>query len=159
MELIARAAAEDEHEAYTVGLLRQIGKLVLGRMIEKEHPGLICPDDEDIDAWELEHFHITSHEVTALVLESWKLPRGVHLGIRHHHQPEAHRADGKLGVHLHLACWVVQMMGLGLKSESRLWELTPERLAFAGVSEEAVRECVDQTQVAFDDLRQQLGLA
>jgi len=159
MELIARAAAEDEHEAYTVGLLRQIGKLVLGRVLEKEHPGVICPDDEDICVWEREHFNITSHETTALVLEAWKLPPEVHLGIRHHHEPEAHRKDGKLGVILHLACWVVQMMGYGLKSEARLWELTPERLAFAGVSEEAIRGCVDDTTVAFNDLRQQLGLA
>lgn len=158
MELIARAAAEDEHEAYTVGLLRQIGKLVLGRVLEKERPGVICPNDEHICAWENEHFNITSHEATALVLEAWKLPPAVHLGIRHHHEPEVHQKDGKLGVILHLACWVVQMMGLGLKSEAKLWEPTAERLALAGVSEEAIRECVDDTTVAFNDLRQQLGL-
>jgi HD-like signal output (HDOD) protein len=159
MELIARSAAEDEHEAYTLGLLRQIGKLVLGRMLEKEQPGVIWSDDEDLCAWELEHFHMTSHETTALVLEAWKLPPEFHRGIRHHHHPEAHRANGKLGAILHLACWVVQMMGKGLKSEARLWAITPERLTMAGVSEEFIRECVEQTEVAFNDLRQQLGFS
>jgi HD-like signal output (HDOD) protein len=159
MELIARFATEDEHEAYTLGLLRQIGKLVLGRVLEKEHPGVICPDDEDICVWERQHFNITSHETTALVLEAWKLPPAFHRGIRHHHQPEAHRTDGKLGAILHLACWVVQMMGKGLKSEARLWAITPERLTMAGVSEEFIRECVEQTEVAFNDLRQQLGFS
>lgn len=158
MELIARAAAEDEHEAYTVGLLRQIGKLVLGRLLEKEQPGVICPEDGDICAWEHEHFNITSHEATALVLEAWKLPPEVHFGIRHHHEPELHRENGKLGAILHAACWVVQMLGKGLKAEARIWEITPERLDLAGVSEQYIRECVGETEVAFNDLRQQLGI-
>jgi len=159
MEIIARTIGEDEHEAYTVGLLRQIGKLVLGRILEKEHPGSMSPYEGDLRPWEMAEFKITSHEVTALVLEAWKLPPEVHLGIRHHHEPEAHREDGKLGIILHLACWVVQAMGKGLKSEARLWDITPERLEFAGVSEESIRECVEQTEVAFNALREQLGFA
>ena len=159
MELIARSVGEDEHEAYTVGLLRQIGKLVLGRMLEKEHPGTICSEDGDICDWEHEHFNTTSHEATALVLEAWKLPPEVHLGIRHHHQPEAHRVNGPLGAILHVACWVVQMLGKGVKAEARLWELTDERLAQAGVSEEYVRECVTETGDAFNKLKQQLGVS
>ncbi len=159
MEIIARTIGEDEHEAYTVGLLRQIGKLVLGRILAKEHPGTMSPYEGDLSAWERAEFNTTSHEVTALVLEAWKLPPEVHLGIRHHHVPEAHREEGKLGVILHLACWVVQTMGKGLAAEASLWALTPERLEFAGVSEESIRECVEQTEVAFDSLRQQLGFA
>jgi len=63
MELLARHAGEDGHEAYTVGLLRQIGKLVLGRILEKERPGVICAEDADLCAWEHEQFNITSDEV------------------------------------------------------------------------------------------------
>jgi HD-like signal output (HDOD) protein len=159
MELIARSAGEDEHEAYTVGLLRQIGKLVLGRKLEKEHPGLICSEDGDICAWEHEHFNTTSQEATALVLEAWKLPPEVFFGIRHHHQPEVHIKNGPLGAMLHLACWVVQMLGKGLKAEARIWELTDERLVQAGVSEEYIRECVMETGNAFNTLKQQLGVA
>jgi HD-like signal output (HDOD) protein len=158
MEIIARSAGEDGHEAYTVGLLRQIGKLVLGRILEKERPGVICADDDDICAWEREQFAITSHEAAALVLEAWKLPPEFHLGIRHHHHPEAHRDNGTFSALLHLACWVVQSMGYGLKAEAQIWELTPERLAQAGVSEEYIRDCVLETEVAFNALRQQLGV-
>ena len=158
MEIIARSAGEDGHEAYTAGLMRQIGKLVLGRMLEKEHPGVICGDD-DFCAWEQQQFNITSHEASAMVLEAWKLPPGFYHGIRHHHQPEVDRKNGPLGAMLHLACWVVQMLGHGLTAEARLWELTPERLEQAGVSEEYVRECVTETGNAFNALREQLGVA
>jgi HD-like signal output (HDOD) protein len=159
MELIARSIGEDEHEAYTVGLLRQIGKLVLGRIFEKEHPGVVCPEDDDICAWERHQFNVTSHEATAYVLEAWKLPPAICLGIRYHHQPETHSKNGPLGAMLHLACWVVQMLGKGMPAEARLWELVPERLLQAGVSEEYIRECVAETRVAFEALQQQLGVA
>jgi len=159
MEIIARQAGEDEHEAYTVGLLRQIGKLVLGRILEKEHPGTMSPVSGDIVAWERAEFNITSHEATALVLDAWKLPPTVCMGIRHHHQPEVHAKDGPIGALLHLACWVAQAMDKGLKSESSIWELTQPRLAMAGVTEEFVRESVQQTETAFNDLREQLGIA
>ncbi|MFT3869876.1 MAG: HDOD domain-containing protein [Nibricoccus sp.] len=159
MERIAGQAGEDEHEAYTVGLLRQIGKLVLGRILAKERPGTTSPMVGDIAAWERAEFNTTSHETTAIVLEAWKLPPAVCNGIRHHHKPEAHEKDGPLGAIMHLGCWVAEQLGRGLPSEGAIWEPTPERLKRAGVSENFIRDCVEQTEVAFDNLRQQLGIA
>jgi len=158
MESIAGQAGEDEHEAYTVGLLRQIGKLVLGRILEKERPGTMSPMTGDIAVWEKAEFNITSHETTAIILEAWKLPLSVCNGIRHHHKPETYEKDGPLGAIMHLGCWVAEKIGKGLSAESAIWEPIPERLARAGVTDEFMRECVERTQVAFDDLRQQLGI-
>jgi HD-like signal output (HDOD) protein len=158
MEIIARSAGEDGHEAYTAGLMRQLGKLVLGRILEKEHPGVTCAEDDDVCTWELQQFNITSHEVTALVLEAWKLPPEFFHGIRHHHRPEADVKHGPLGAMMHLACWIVQMLGYGMKSEARVWELTPERLEKACVSEEYLRESVEETGNAFNALKEQLGI-
>lgn len=159
MERIAGRACEDEHEAYTVGLLRQIGKLVLGRILEKERPGTMSPMTGDIAAWEKAEFNVTSHEVTAIVLEAWKLPLTVCNGIRYHHKPEAYEKDGSLGAIMHLGCWVAEQLGRGLPAEASIWEPTPTRLERAGVTDEFMHECVEQTQIAFDDLCQQLGLA
>lgn len=159
MEIIAGQAGEDEHEAYTVGLLRQIGKLVLGRILEKERPGTMSPVTGDLALWEQAEFKITSHEATAMVLEAWKLPAKVCMGIRHHHQPEVYTKDGPLGAMLHLACWVTQQTGKGLKFEENIWEPTPARLELASVSGEFVRDAVERTEVAFNNLREQLGIA
>lgn len=159
MEAIAGQAGEDEHEAYTVGLLRQIGKLVLGRILAKERPGTSSPMVGDIAAWEMAEFNTTSHETTAIVLEAWKLPPAVCNGIRHHHKPETYEKDDPLGAIVHLGCWVAEQLGKGLPAEGAIWEPTSARLDRAGVSEVFIRECVEQTQVAFDDLRQQLGIA
>lgn len=158
METIAQQAGEDGHEAYMVGLLRQVGKLVLGRILEKEKPGTMSPVTGDIAAWEKAEFGISSHEATAMVLEAWKLSPSICMGIRHHHRPEAHVKDGPIGAMLHLACWVADQMGNGLPSESNLWELTPVRLSQAAISEELVREAVGQTDFALKTLKEQLGI-
>jgi HD-like signal output (HDOD) protein len=158
MESIAREAGADEQSAYTAGILRPVGKLVLGRILEKEQPGAVCPDDLDILSWERARLHLTSHEATSYILESWKFPHPTVLAMRFHHEPEAHAADeNPLGAQLHLAGWVVAMLELGAKSDNVLWELTPERLHLAGVSEEFMQSCIDDTRTELDALKRQLA--
>jgi HD-like signal output (HDOD) protein len=157
MEKLARHGNQDEHIAYTVGLLRQIGKLVLGRILEKEHPGAVCPDDMEVATWERARVNISSHEATAYILEAWKMPAAVHLSVRHHLQPEISATDGPLGAQLHLACWIVNALGKGMRAEAPLWELTDDRLEMAGVSEAFIHESVPEIGVAVDDLKQQLA--
>jgi len=157
MESIANEAGHDGQTAYTLGILRQVGKLVLGRILEKEQPGAICPDDIDVLSWERARLNITNHEAAAYVLESWKLPSGLCAGMRHHHEPEVFPVDGPQGAQLHLAGWVVGMLGLSTKSESVLWELTDDRLDLAQVSEPFMQSCVDLVQTELDALKGQMA--
>jgi HD-like signal output (HDOD) protein len=157
MERLARATAMDEGGAYTLGLLRTVGKLVLGRILEKEHPGIVCPDDTDVDTWERARLNIASPEASAVMLESWKMPRELFQGVRHHHQPEIAPADGPMGALLHLSCWVANSLGKGIKAEAPLWELTNERLHQAGLSEAAILECVPDIEGALNKLKAQLS--
>lgn len=157
MEMIARESGHDEHSAYTLGILRQTGKLVLGRIIEKEQPGAICPDDIDILTWERARLNITSHEAAAFILESWKLPSSSCVAMRFHHEPEVHSQVGAIGAQLHLAGWVVGAIGVTTKSESVLWEPSQERLDLAGVTESFLQTCVDETRTELDALKRQLA--
>jgi HD-like signal output (HDOD) protein len=157
MESIAREAGQDEQAAYTLGILRQVGKLVLGRILEKEQPGAICPDDIDILSWERARLNITSHEAAAYILESWKMPKPTCLGMRFHHEPEVHPNDGPAGAQLHLAGWVTGILEVSTKAESALWEITSDRLDLAGVSEEFMQRCTDDTRTELDALRLQLA--
>jgi HD-like signal output (HDOD) protein len=157
MESVAREAGQDEQSAYTAGILRQIGKLVIGKIIEKEQPGAVCPDDLDILSWERARLNITSHEAAAYILESWKLPRHVCQGMRFQHEPEAHADDGPFGAHFHLAGWVAGTLGVATKSESILWELTVDRLDLAGVSEEFMQTCADDTRTELEALKSQVA--
>jgi HD-like signal output (HDOD) protein len=157
MESIASEAGLDPQAAYTLGILRQVGKLVLGRIIEKEHPGAICPDDIDVLSWERARLNITNHEAAAFILEAWKLPPAVCAGLRFQHEPEAHPDEGPEGAQLHLAGWVTAMLGISTKSESVLWEPTAERLNLALVSESFMQSCVNLIQTEVDALKAQMA--
>jgi HD-like signal output (HDOD) protein len=95
MENVARVVGEDEGEAYTLGLLRPVGKLVLDMLLEVEHPGVCCPDSDTLELpkWERAWAAITSNEAGAMILEEWKMPEPMHTGVLHHygHDSEGNR--------------------------------------------------------------------
>lgn len=156
MEAIASEAGHETEAAFTLGILRQVGKLVLGRILEKEQPGATCPDDIDVLSWERARLNITNHEAAAYILQSWKLPPGLCSGMRFQQEPEVHPEDGPEGAQLHLAGWVVGQLGISTKSESVLWELTQDRLELAQVSEEFMQSCVNNIQAELDALKAQM---
>jgi HD-like signal output (HDOD) protein len=157
MESIASKAGQDTQAAFTLGILRQVGKLVLGRILEKDHPSASCPDDLDVLSWERARLSITNHEAAAYVLQSWKLPPSLCSGMRFQHQPEEHPDDGPEGAQLHLAGCVVAMLGISPKSEAMLWELTQDRLDLAQVPEEFMQSCVASVQTELDALKTQIA--
>lgn len=159
MERLARAGGEDESEGYTVGLLRPIGKVVLDMLIQAEHAGITCPESETLDLpkWERAWATITSNEAGAMILEEWKMPEGVFTGVRDHYKP----VDGisRIGAMLHVACWITQQLGRGIRAEQRQWEMRPEVLGLAGISETAMQECMSETQEALTQLKTRLRAA
>lgn len=157
MEMIATEGGFESEAAFTLGILRQVGKLVLGRILEKEQPGAVCPDDVDVLSWERARLNITNHQAAAYVFESWKLPKPLVLGVQTQHEPETQHDAGPEGAQLHLAGWVVASLGLSAASEAVLWEMTSDRLDLARVSEEYMQSCVSAVQAELQALKQQVG--
>jgi HD-like signal output (HDOD) protein len=156
MERLAGAAGEDESVAYTVGLLRPVGKLVLDIMIQTQHPGVTCPESDTLDLppWERAWADLTSNEAGSMILEDWKLPESAIMGLRFHYQPDA--KTGRLGALLHVACWLAKELGKGIQAETRQWNLSESTLQFAGLTMEQVQECQASTTEALTELQSRL---
>lgn len=156
MERLAKTAGEDESEAYTVGLLRGIGKLVLDMLIQVEHPGINCPDTETLDLpkWERAWAAVTSNEAGSMILQEWKMPESVVIGVRDHYRPT--EATPRLGALLHIACCITQQLGKGIPAETRQWELTPEVMTLAALHPQHVETCTAETQEALSELKSRL---
>lgn len=159
MERLAHTSGDDESEAYTVGLLRPIGKLVLDMLIQAEHSGITCPDTDtlDLSKWERAWAAITSNEAGAMILEEWKMPESVCLGVRDHYRPV--EGVGRTGAMLHIACWITQHLGKGIRAEMKQWEMTPEVLGLAGLTDAALQNCIHETQEALTQLKTRLKAA
>ena len=156
MERLAGIVGEEEGVAYTMGLLRPVGKLVLDTLLEIEQPGVICPDTDTLDlpTWERAWAGITSNEVGAMVMEEWRMSANVFQGVKNHYRPDDDA--GPMGALLHVACWVTHQMGKGFKVEAKQWALSEDVLQRAGLTEEAVQNCIAETQEALMALKTRL---
>jgi HD-like signal output (HDOD) protein len=159
MERLAKSSGEDESEAYTVGLLRNIGKLVLDMLLQAEQAGVSCPeiDSLDLPKWERAWAAITSNETGAMILEEWKMPVTVSTGVRDHYRPT--EASGRMGAMLHVACWMTQQLGKGIQAETKQWDLSAEILGLSGLIESQVQSCMTETQEALNSLKTSLKSA
>ncbi len=156
MERLARTNATDESEAYTLGLLRPVGKLVLDMLIQVEQPGVSCPEADNLDLpkWERAWAATTSNEAGSTILEEWKMPESVCVGVRDHYRPT--EAGGAPAAMLHVACSIASQLGKGIKAEVRQWNVTPEILALARLNEATVETCQAETQEALTQLKSRL---
>jgi HD-like signal output (HDOD) protein len=156
MERLARAAGEDDNEAYTLGLLRSIGKLVLDMLIEVEHAGVNCPESETLDLpkWERAWAVTTSNEAGAIILDEWKMPEQLSAALRDHYRPTAE--SGRMAGLLHLACCIAHQLGHGMVVETRQWDVSAEALSAAGLTQGDFDSCATETQEALEELKTRL---
>jgi HD-like signal output (HDOD) protein len=133
MEGLADRAGVDQSTAYTVGLLRSIGKIALDRWVST--PGV----EHDYDAhgtgplteWELSTLGIGNCEAAEIIMTDWLFPTSTIEAIRHHYQPAEASQMANL---LNLAAGAAERCGHGWPGERFYWNPTDEQFAIAGVN-------------------------
>lgn len=116
-EALAKAVPQFKSEAsaaYTAGILHDIGKLVLNRVLARESIATIrdliethgySRLDAERDVLGFEHA-----EVGACLLEKWGLPACLAEAVRHHHEP-VFRPQPTLSVFIHMANCIAHQFG------------------------------------------------
>lgn len=149
-ELLAERAQRDAGLAYTAGLLRLTGRVVLDGCAN----GAVYPGEAEwpvLAEWERRTFGITSAEVTTLLLSHWRFPSDVIDAISGHFEPLADPNGSNVpACLLNLACGVVIRFGLDLPGETGDWSHTPAKLTLAGVTETDLDECADRARRHFN---------
>lgn len=135
-EALARAAGYDARTAYTAGLLRPLGLMVLDRASRGQvHWAQRFPSSKypTYSAWEGGVFGIDNCEVTALILDEWRFPKELSSALRVHYVARPGDGDNQLGCLLNLANGLAQVQGRALDGEVQWWPTTPEKLRGAGL--------------------------
>jgi HD-like signal output (HDOD) protein len=149
-ELLAERAGRDAGLAYTAGLLRMTGRVVLDGCAN----GLVYPGESEwpvLAEWERRTFGITAAEVTTELLSYWRFPADVVDAVRGHFEPLADPEGSNVAACLlNLACGVVTRFGLDLPGETGDWGLSPAKLTLAGVSEADLDECAERARRHFN---------
>jgi HD-like signal output (HDOD) protein len=140
----------DSAGAYSAGLLRNLGKIILNN-----HPAAVgYPGEEsqrDIFAWEKAQYEITGPEATAMLLDHWRFPFDITGAICTHNLPESAGEFASGAATLHLACSVAAEWGCALPGEgSALWRRDEQIMALVGLE-------ADQLEGAVAEARQQFA--
>lgn len=140
-EGVARQTGLDTRLAYTAGLLRCIGQLLLDR-VGRDSLGAseTFPESGGMKLvnWERQVFGTTHHDVAKLLLEHWGFPAVVVKAVgydRTSAEPAVPLAEN-----LYLAECIVKAAGYGLQGEDTDWGVPHETLLAAGMSmDDAIR--------------------
>jgi len=157
-EALAELTEIDARNAYTAGLMRTLGILVLDRLAERI-PGF-QPYDHAIQGsypnWEGRIFGLTNCDVAALIFADWRFPPVITSSVRDHyllHEEDLRNREASL---LNLACRLVAVAGFGLPGEHRYWELSLRKLDAAQLTESQVEFAAERAAQRFDRLRASL---
>lgn len=148
MEVFARKTGYDDQEAYTIGLLRNMGKMVIDYCVKGNpaYPNFSRDSELPLIEWEQNNFGITNPTVAGFILSSWNFSEETAHTIQYQYEPE--EAPRKLPlIHLlNLANGVAERIGKGLPGESSYWADWESYLPRTGLSLEEFERSAEEIQ-------------
>ena len=153
IEQLAKPAGEDPSAAYTIGLLRSIGKLGLDRLASSHAPEARFSHEVGgggVAEWERTVFGMTNGEAAKTIMNSWRFPGETVKAIGEHYAPAGRHLP--LTHLLNLAANIAEKIGYGLPGETCYWLETEEVYRKAGVNLRDAKPFIDRAHIVFDRL-------
>jgi HD-like signal output (HDOD) protein len=151
-EALAVRAGVDRRSAYSGGLLRAIGIMVVDRAARIR----VSPADVYEPAqyscygeWEMAKFGLTNGEAAALILDEWRFPADLVSALQHHLEP----GEDRFATVLNLAGAILDERGFSLPGDAAFWKRTPEKLAAAGIDEAQYESAAEDALAIFERQR------
>jgi HD-like signal output (HDOD) protein len=159
-----RERLPDPEQAFTGGLLRDIGKIVLGEYVGANYSSIEqLTIKEKIDFLEAEERILgLNHSIVGTrIAEKWNLPPLLVNVIKHHHKPvklppTVQPTEAKIITIVHLADCLTRMIGKGSGNDGLMYSLDHESLTKVGINansayiEKLIGELVDLNPIIKD---------
>lgn len=148
---------KDAGEAFTAGLLHDMGKVVLGTFVEVDDEPIreiVVSDGLAFNEAERMVLGIDHAEVAGVLLEDWKLPPEVVATARFHHEPTKADAEHRQMVDLiHVADILCLNVGWGVGEDGLQYRLDEKANDRLGVRIGMAEEIVLKVMSGMDDLK------
>lgn len=146
MEVLARKIGLDDQEAYTIGLLRNMGKMVLDFCVkdDPQYPSYNTQSNLPLIDWEQNNFGITNPNVAGFILISWNFTEETSQTIQHQYNPDEADRHFPLIHLLNLSNGIAERIGKGLNGESDYWRNWEEHLPRTGLTAEEFTESIEE---------------
>ncbi|HVU35240.1 MAG TPA: sigma-70 family RNA polymerase sigma factor [Opitutaceae bacterium] len=157
-EHLAPECGIDPRSAYTAGLMRPLGLLVLDRLAEQY--GNIPPyhpvHDPDYLAWEGRGFGLSSCEVAGMVLREWSFPADIVEAIQSQYLLRSEDLNNRFACLVNLASGLVADDGHGLLGEMSHWGGAMWKMEALGLSESRFHAAASRAREAFAAFQRRL---
>lgn len=143
-------------EAFTAGLLHDMGKIVLGTFVDIDDEPIkevMHSDGLAFNEAEQMVLGIDHAEVASALLRAWNLPDDVADAVRWHHQPSrAAENRREMADLVHVADFQCMRLGFAGGIDSQAYRADPAAAERLGLGEGVIEKVGEQVMVAVDDL-------
>lgn len=160
LRLVERAGGNGPM-AYTVGLLRPTGMMVLEAAVSRYQLRRVASAslvDGASELWERGQFGLRAAEVTEVLLRHWGFPEEVCEAMRYQHNPIEQPGRPRVPALLNVCCGLAQQLGYGLPFEKGQWMLSGDVVAQAGLKMGDAEAFAPELEREFKELRSRLTL-
>jgi putative nucleotidyltransferase with HDIG domain len=146
-------------QAFTAGLLHDLGKLVMGEFVQAELEDIetLASSGQAFDAAERKVLGVDHAQIGATILESWSFPPALVSAVRWHHRPEQCQPAQVLADVVHVAEMLCMMTGFGPGRESLRYEISPAVQDRLGLDEEQLEAAASRTLESVEELTSTFG--
>lgn len=141
-------------QAYTAGLLRDIGKVILDRYMSEQFDLIL----KEVEASEKTFLQVERDvlgfdhaDVGARIAEKWHLPEEMVEAIATHHTPEKAVINPKMTAMVHVADVIVMMMGLHLGVDGMSYGFSKEAISLLKLDEVSLSEIMSEVADIISD--------
>ncbi|MBD5782328.1 HDOD domain-containing protein [Pelagicoccus sp. NFK12] len=159
MEALAKARGLDEKEAYTLGLLKTMGKTIIDACSQKfmVPPRFSAKEETPLLLWEEENLGVTNPEAAAIVLDAWNFPEGAIEALRYQYTPDEAPEKNVHAYLLALSGAIAEHLGRGTPGEKSYWTITQGRLKESGLDIKDVRAALQEVKQRLEKLSEELA--
>ena len=157
--LTHRHAFSDVRTAYTAGLLRSVGKVVMHRILVDRpmlwRSYLDSGEGKPLLEWEREVFGLSSIDATIILMQSWKMPPVLLDAVKTHCNPSG---DEPLPYLLHLGAVVSSQINGALPGETTYWSNHESVLQTLEMDVEMLQSCVREVETMFERVKRAVAV-
>lgn len=160
--LAEKKKIEGANLIFTAGMLRDIGKIVLGKFIGTKGAELVRLAQEKkmtFEETEKEVLGIDHAEVSAMTLEYWKFPVQLVETVKYHHKPEAAPEDSpdlKSIYCVHLADAICIKCGIGAGRDGMFYNMSQKAVSALDIKQKDMEEAAAVTLMEFQKIEKEI---
>lgn len=143
-KMIAKRKGGSPDEAYHAGLLCDVGKLVIDRLLRAS--GIPAGDLRRYNFIDIERvqFGVDHATLGGEMANRWRLPESLRAAIAYHHAPQAAGEHLKIAATVHIADSVMMMLGVGVGCDGLQYTLDDRSISLLGVTERDISDVYEE---------------